>query len=113
MVELTHWWNYPGELQALEVIKSAIEKRGANFVESRIASWDKLRANIINRLTLGYPPAITQWLTDKDIFELSGINAIDSVPTEWRGKPIKDILLKEVYASNTRFNEVSTTLLYG
>ena len=96
-VELTHWWNQPGELQALDVIKQAVEKRGGKFVETRIGSWDKLRSSIISRISLGYPPAITQWLADENIFELSNVNAIHYPPTKLAGVPIKDILLKEVY----------------
>lgn len=102
VVELTHWWNSPGELQALATIKSAVETQGATFIDTRISSWYKLRTSVINRLTLGYPPAITQWLSDQDIFELSGINAIDSTASTWRGKAIKDILIPEVYARNTQ-----------
>ena len=105
-VELTHWWNQPGELAALAVIKKAVEKRGANFVETQIASWGKLRAIIINRISSGYAPAATQWLVDDDIFELGEINAVQPLPTFFHGQALKDVLLPDVYNDVSNNGEV-------
>lgn len=101
-VELMHWWNQPGEIQALKVIKKAVEHRGGKFVETRISSWDKLRSSIIERISFGYSPAATQWLVDDDISELNSIKAIKPLPSRFHGKAIKDILLDQVYQDITK-----------
>ena len=96
-VEVTHWWNQPGELDALNEIKSAVESRGAKFVETRVASWDTLRSNILKRISIGYPPAVTQWLSDDYTFSFEQMSAINLLPPKWRKQPIKDVLFEEVY----------------
>ena len=105
-VELTHWWNQPGELEALGVIREAVEQRGAKFVETRIASWSKLRSTIINRISSGYAPAATQWLVDDDIFGLREIGAVQPLPSVFRGQAIKDVLLPGVYEEVTSNGEL-------
>jgi len=105
-VELTHWWNYPGELAALDEIKKAVTAKGSKFTDTKLPSWDKLRSSLINRITLGYPPAITQWLGDKDMFELNKINAVYAAPTQWRGESLEDKLLEEVTDSLTANGEL-------
>jgi len=96
-VEVTHWWNQPGEVQALNAIKSAVEARGANFVETRTSSWDTLRSNILKRISLGYQPAVTQWLSDDYTFSFDQMSAIHLLPSKWRNQPIKEVLFEEVY----------------
>ena len=96
-VELTHWWNQPGEIQALNEIKKAVEQRGAKFVETRIASWDTLRTNILKRISMGYQPAVTQWLADDYLFSFDQMSAIYPTPAKWRGQAIEEILFDEVY----------------
>ena len=98
-VELTHWWNHPGEISALNEIKKAVEARDGKFVDTKVASWDKLRSSVINRLTMGYPPAITQWLGSNEGLGLNGIKAVYSAPAKWRGKSLKDTLFEEVFDS--------------
>lgn len=105
-VELIHWWNQPGEIDGLNVIKRAVEARGAKFIETRVPSWEKLRSSIISRITSGYAPAATQWLVDEDIFELRSINALEPLPTVLNGNAIKDILLDEVYREVTSKDEL-------
>ena len=96
-VEVTHWWNQPGEINALNEIRSAVESRGAKFVETRISSWDTLRSNILKRISLGYQPAVTQWLSDDYTFSFDQMSAIYLIPQKWRNQPIKDVLFEEVY----------------
>lgn len=96
-VELTHWWNHSGEVAALNEIKRAVEARGGKFVDTKMPSWDKLRSSVINRLTVGYPPAITQWLGSREGLGLDGINAVYSPPAVWRDEPLKDVLLTKVF----------------
>lgn len=96
-VELTHWWNQPGEIQALNEIKTAVEQRGAKFVETRVSSWDILRTNILKRISMGYQPAVTQWISDDYLFSFDQMSAIYPTPDKWRNQPIKEILFDEVY----------------
>ena len=96
-VELTHWWNHPGELQAVNEIKQAVEQRGAKFVETRIESWDSLRTNILKRISMGYAPAVTQWLSDDYMFSFDQMNAIHPSPSKWRGQSVEEVLFDEVY----------------
>ncbi|RVU86395.1 carbohydrate ABC transporter substrate-binding protein [Leucothrix sargassi] len=96
-VEMTHWWNQPGEIQALGEIEKAVKARGAAFVETRIASWDALRTNILKRISLGYAPAVTQWLSDDYIFSFDQMSAIYKTPALWRYTPIDEVLFDEVY----------------
>ena len=96
-VELTHWWNHPGELQAVAEIKKAVEQRGGKFVETRLRSWEVLRANIIKRMTMGYAPAVAQWLSDDYTFSFEQMAAIYDTPSHWRKQPIGDVLFEEVY----------------
>lgn len=99
-VELTHWWNTPGELAALNTIKSEVIKRGGKFRDVKIKSWDELHKSTINRLELGYPPAVTQWLSGTDLVELSDLKAITHPPESWRGEKTADVLFKEVFRDN-------------
>ncbi|PWQ93614.1 ABC transporter substrate-binding protein [Leucothrix arctica] len=96
-VELSHWWNQPGELQAVDEIRKAVEQRGAKFVETRIASWDSLRSNILKRISMGYAPAVTQWLANDYTFSFEQMSAIYPMPSKWRDQPIEEVLFKEVY----------------
>ncbi len=96
-VELCHWWNQPGELQAVDEIRKAVEQRGAKFVETRISSWDSLRSNILKRISMGYAPAITQWLANDFTFSFEQMSAIYPMPSKWRDQPIEEVLFKEVY----------------
>lgn len=100
-VELTHWWNQPGEVAALHEIQQVAEQRGARFIDTPIATWDKLRSGIINRITVGYPPAATHWLVDDDVFDLYKMGVVYAAPMEHNGQPIKEILHKKVYDNVT------------
>lgn len=96
-VELTHWWNQPGEVAALNEIKKGVEQRGGRFVDTPIVTWDKLRSGIINRITVGYPPAATHWLIDDDIFDLYKMGVVYAAPMKHNGQPIKEVLLDKIY----------------
>lgn len=105
-VELTHWWGQPGEIQALDEIKKVVTDRGATFVDTRLDSWETLRSSIIKRLSMGYPPAVTQWVAYENIYRLNELDAIYSTPTTWRGESLKEILFDDVYASLTKQDQL-------
>ena len=106
-VELTHWWKSGGERAALDEIRQAVEARDAKFIDTAIDDYDLLRARIVDRLSQGYPPAMTQWLAGNDLLELSSIDAIQDAPSLWRGDKLEDILFPEVLANISRNGKIS------
>ena len=99
-VELTHWWNTPGEISALGTIEQAIKRRGGKFTDIKIKNWDTLRSSTIKRFKMGYPPAVTQWLSGDSLIELSHLDAIVHPPEYWRGEQNSAILFEEVFKAN-------------
>lgn len=75
-------------------------KRGGIFSSTAIASWGELRASTMKRLALGYPPAITQWLSVTHVTEMTNFKAMLQPPSVWRGETVSSILLPEVYRQN-------------
>ncbi|SKA72521.1 glucose/mannose transport system substrate-binding protein [Thiothrix eikelboomii] len=95
-VELAHFWISRGERAALQELEKAIEQRGGNFTNIEIENYDKLRALIVERLSLGYPPAITQWLGGDDMKLLHEMHAIKPLPSTWQEQPLATLLFPEV-----------------
>jgi len=99
-VELNHWWNFPGELAALDVIRQAVIVRGGKFTDIKINSWDELRTSTIKQLNLGYPPAVTQWLSGDDLIKLSELGVIAPTPRLWRDQETSKIIFPEIFRDN-------------
>lgn len=106
-VELAHFWISQGERAALQELQKTIEARGGSFTNVEIDDYDKLRALIIERLSLGYPPAITQWLGGDDMKSLHEQNAIKPVPSTWHEQPLDAILFPEVVDAISLNNNIT------
>lgn len=95
-VELAHFWVSRGERAALQELQTAIEQRGGSFTNIEVENYDKLRALIVERLSLGYPPAITQWLGGDDMKSLHEMHAIKPLPSTWQEQSVANLLFPEV-----------------
>lgn len=107
VVELTHWWRSPGELRALEVIKDAIESKGAKFEATSLRNFNDHRAAIIEQTSLGYFPASTHWLGGKELLELKQEDILVPLNKFFDGEKAKNILFKEVLTEITQDDELA------
>lgn len=106
-VELAHFWVSQGERAALQELKKAIETRGGSFTNIEIDDYDKLRALIVERLSLGYPPAITQWLAGDDMKALHELQAIKPLPSTWNNQALDNLLFPEVLEAISLNNSIT------
>lgn len=106
-VELAHFWISKGERAALQELKKAIETRGGSFTNIEIDDYDKLRALIVERLSLGYPPAITQWLAGDDMKTLHELQAIKPLPSTWNNQTLDHVLFPEVLEAISLNNSIT------
>lgn len=95
-VELTHWWTSAAEQAALKEIADVINSRGAVFTTIPVQGFQTVREKVLQQITNGYPPAVTQWLGGKNLLVLNRIHSIRYLPEQWRGEKLSDLLFPEV-----------------
>lgn len=95
-IEILHWWRMPGEIKSLDEIAKAFTDRGGIFKSVTTKNFSAQRGRVLERISLGYPPAVAQWLGGNDLDALRDFEALQPLPKQWRQHPTEHILFPEV-----------------